>query len=271
MTRCWLAAWLCVLACWTGAVQARDVINIGTQLEPPILDPSAAASTAIAEVVYGNVFETLVRLAPDASIVPGLASAWRIAPDGLAYTFTLRPGVRFHDGTPFDAQTVKFTLDRARAADSTNPQKSLLGAVRAVEIVDPLTVRVVLAHRAGGLLQSLAMPAFAMLAPASAATNASAPVGTGPFRFAQWRRGDRVVLERYDGYWGPHARLAQVVFKFIGDPSAAYAALMAGDVDVFPNFPAPENIAQFKADPRDRKSTRLNSSHIPLSRMPSSA
>ena len=133
MTRCWLAAWLCVLACWTGAVQARDVINIGTQLEPPILDPSAAASTAIAEVVYGNVFETLVRLAPDASIVPGLASAWRIAPDGLAYTFTLRPGVRFHDGTPFDAQTVKFTLDRARAADSTNPQKSLLGAVRSVE------------------------------------------------------------------------------------------------------------------------------------------
>ncbi len=265
MTRCWLAAWLCVLACWTGAVQARDVINIGTQLEPPILDPSAAASTAIAEVVYGNVFETLVRLAPDASIVPGLASAWRIAPDGLAYTFTLRPGVRFHDGTPFDAQTVKFTLDRARAADSTNPQKSLLGAVRAVEVIDPLTLRVVLAHRAGGLLQSLAMPAFAMLAPASAATNASAPVGTGPFRFAQWRRGDRVVLERYDGYWGPCARLEQVVFKFIGDPSAAYAALMAGDVDVFPNFPAPENIAQFKADPRFAVQTSLTEGEVILS------
>ena len=112
--------------------------------------------------------------------------------------------------------------------------------MRAVEVIDPLTVRVVLAHRAGGLLQSLAMPAFAMLAPASAATNASAPVGTGPFRFAQWRRGDRVVLERYDGYWGPRARLAQVVFKFIGDPS-------------------------------DRKSTRLNSSHEWISRMPSSA
>ena len=265
MTRCWLAAWLCVLACWTGAAQARDVINIGTQLEPPILDPSAAASTAIAEVVYGNVFETLVRLAPDASIVPGLASAWRIAPDGLAYTFTLRPGVRFHDGTPFDAQTVKFTLDRARAADSTNPQKSLLGAVRAVEVIDPLTLRVVLVHRAGGLLQSLAMPAFAMLAPASAATNASAPVGTGPFRFAQWRRGDRVVLERYDGYWGPRARLEQVVFKFIGDPSAAYAALMAGDVDVFPNFPAPENIAQFKADPRFAVQTSLTEGEVILS------
>ena len=141
--RCMLGRWLRVLVCALGLcglggfavapVQARDVINIGTQLEPPILDPSAAASTAIAEVVYGNVFETLVRLAPDASIVPGLASAWRIAPDGLTCTFTLRPSVRFHDGTPFDAQTVKFTLDRARAADSTNPQKSLLGAVRAVE------------------------------------------------------------------------------------------------------------------------------------------
>lgn len=267
--------WLRVLVCLIGLsgfaglvaapAQARDAINIGIQLEPPILDPSAAASTAIAEVVYGNVFETLVRLGADASVQPGLASAWHIDADGLAYTFTLRPGVRFHDGTPFDAQTVKFTLDRARAAESTNPQKSLLGAVKRVEVVDPLTVRVWLSRRAGGLLQSLAMPAFAMLAPASAATNATTPIGTGPFRFAQWRRGDRVVLERYDGYWGTHARLAQVVFKFIGDPSAAYAALMAGDVDVFPNFPAPENIAQFKADPRFAVLTSLSEGEVILS------
>ena len=225
-------------------------ITIGMQLEPPLLDPTASPAAAISEALYGNVFEGLVQFAADGSVLPQLAESWDVSPDGLSYTFRLRDGVRFHDGTAFDAGIAKFSLDRAIAPDSVNPQKSRLEAVREIEAIDAHTLRIVLRHRAGGLLQSLAWGAFVMVAPQSAATNAAEPVGTGPFRVEEWRRGDSLRLVRAQAYWGRPARLARVTFKFIADPNAAYAALMAGDVDAFDNYPAPESVAQFAADPR---------------------
>jgi peptide/nickel transport system substrate-binding protein len=91
-----------------------------------------------------------------------------------------------------------------------------------------------------------------IVAPESAETLATAPVGTGPFRFARWVQGDRVELERNADYWGEAPALERATFKFISDPTAAFAAMMAGDVDAFPVFPAPENLGQFEADPRFR-------------------
>src|SRR5258706_11503483 len=169
---------------------------------------------------------------------------------GLTYTFHLRHGVHFHDGSVFDAAIVKFSLDRAREPGSVNPQKSRLAKIRAVDIVDPNTVRILLDQRSGGLLQSLAWGAFVMVSPRSAAANAVQPIGTGPFRFSEWRRGDSVTLVRNAEYWGTRGRLGEGTFKFIADPTAAYAALMAGDVDAFANYPAPESFPQFAADPR---------------------
>jgi ABC-type dipeptide/oligopeptide/nickel transport system permease component len=131
-----------------------------------------------------------------------------------------------------------------------NPQKSRLAKIRAVDVVDPYTVRILLNQRSGGLLQSLAWGAFVMVSPQSAAANAVQPIGTGPFRFSEWRRGDSVTLVRNADYWGGPAGLAEATFKFISDPTAAYAALMAGDVDAFSNYPAPESFPQFAADPR---------------------
>jgi ABC-type transport system substrate-binding protein/ABC-type dipeptide/oligopeptide/nickel transport system permease component len=233
-----------------GSAAGNGAVTIGMQLEPPILDPTASPAAAISEALYGNVFEGLVQFAADGSVLPQLAESWDVSPDGLTYTFHLRAGVRFHDGTPFDAGIAKFSLDRALAADSVNPQKSRLAAVRAVDVIDAHTLRLELSRRSGGLLQSLAWGSFVMVAPNSAPNNAVLPVGTGPFRVAQWRRGDSLRVERFAGYWGPPARLQSVTFKFIADPSAAYAALMAGDVDAFDNYPAPESVAQFSADPR---------------------
>ena len=158
--------------------------------------------------------------------------------------------MRFHDGTAFDAAIAKFSLDRARAPDSLNAQKSHLAAVASIEAVDPHTLRVNLRRRSGGLLQHLAGAAFVMVAPASAAGNAQHPIGTGPFRFEDWRRGDSLDLARNPLYRGRPAPLARATFKFIADPTAAYAALMAGDIDAYPNYPAPESFAQFEADPR---------------------
>ncbi len=229
---------------------AGVTLHIGVQLEPPILDPTAGAAAPIAEVSYGSIYEGLVDLGADGVPRPALARAWTISDDGLVYVFSLLPDVRFHDGTPFDARSVRFALDRARDAASVNPLKSALAAIVRVEVVDALTVRVVLSRRAGSLLQTLGMASLAMVSPASADDDRTHPVGTGPFRFVAWNRGDSVMLARFDGYHGAPARPQTVVYKFIADPSAAYAALMAGDVDLFPNFPAPENLAQFKADPR---------------------
>ncbi len=158
--------------------------------------------------------------------------------------------MRFHDGTPFDAAAAKFSLDRALAPDSVNPQKSRLQAIQAIDVLDGRTLRISLNRRSGGLLQSLAWGSFIMVSPASAAGNAGHPVGTGPFRFSEWRRGDSLTLTRNTDYWGSAGRLDQATFKFIADPSAAYAALMAGDIDAFDNYPAPESFGQFAADPR---------------------
>jgi ABC-type dipeptide/oligopeptide/nickel transport system permease component/ABC-type transport system substrate-binding protein len=225
---------------------------IGMQLEPPILDPTRSPAASITEIEYGNVFEGLVSFAPDGSAQPALAESWEVSGDGLRYVFHLRAGVRFHDGTRFDASTAKYSLERALAPGSLNPQKPRLAAVGAIEAADALTLRLVLKRRSGGLLQSLAWGAFAMVAPASAAGNALHPVGTGPFEFSAWRRGDSISFVRNEHYWGRPAPLSRVTFKFIGDPTAAYAALMAGDIDAFSNYPAPESIAQFRADRRFR-------------------
>jgi ABC-type dipeptide/oligopeptide/nickel transport system permease component/ABC-type transport system substrate-binding protein len=238
-----------LLLCAMGS-HAAERITIGMQLEPPILDPTASPAAAISEILYGNVFEGLVLFAADGSVLPKLASCWDISDDGLTYTFHLERGVRFHDGSTFDAAVVKYSLDRARAPESVNPQKSRLAKIRAVDVVDPYTVRVLLNQRSGGLLQSLAWGAFVMVSPQSAAANAVQPIGTGPFRFSEWRRGDSLTLVRNKDYWGRPAESAEAAFKFISDPTAAYAALMAGDVDAFSNYPAPESFPQFEADPR---------------------
>jgi ABC-type dipeptide/oligopeptide/nickel transport system permease component/ABC-type transport system substrate-binding protein len=201
-------------------------------------------------MLYGNVYEGLVQFAADGSVLPKLALSWEVANDGLSYLFRLKPGVHFHDGSAFDAAAAKFSLERAMAPGSVNPQRSRLRAIAQIDAVDPLTLRLILSRRSGGLLQSLAFGSLVMVSPQAAAGNAVQPVGTGPFRFLRWRRGDSVTLERNPNYQGVPAGLEQVTFKFIADPTAAFAALMAGDVDAFANYPAPESFAQFAADPR---------------------
>jgi peptide/nickel transport system substrate-binding protein len=234
----------------TAAEAARTDIVVGMQLEPPNLDPTAGAAEAIDEVVYANVFEGLTRIQSDGSVAPALARSWEVTPDGLVYTFHLASGVRFHDGTTFDATDVKFSLDRARAASSVNAQKALFMPIAKVDVVDPATVKVTLDHPVGNFLFNMGWGDAVMVAPESAATNATRPVGTGPFRFSAWVKGDHVDLARNHDYWGTPARLDKVTFKFVSDPSAAYAAMQAGDLDAYPVFPALETLAAFKRDPR---------------------
>ncbi len=243
-----LAALAIALPLMVHAASRTDVV-LGVALEPPHLDPTAGAAAAIDEVVYANVFEGLTRIAADGSVHPALAQSWDISADGLTYVFQLEKGVAFHDSTAFDSGDVVFSLDRARAEDSTNAQKALFEPIESVSASGTHEVRVRLKRPTGGFLFNLGWGDAVMVAPESADTNKSDPVGTGPFRFERWARGDRIEIVRNPEYWGSPVALERATFRFIADPSAAYAALVAGDVDAFPNFPAPERLIEFERNP----------------------
>ncbi len=232
--------------------QARTDVKIGLVLEPPSLDPTAEAAAAVDEVVYANVFEGLTRFAPDGSVVPALAKSWEISEDGLTYTFHLVEGAKFHDGSDFNADDVKFSLDRINAEGSLNAQKALYADIASVEVVDPATVKVTLSKPNGDLIYNLAWGDAVIVAPETADGNKTNPVGTGPFVFQNRIEGDSIILGKNPTYWGTPIKLEGATFKFIADPTAAFGAMQAGDLDAFPNFPAAETIAQFQNDPRFR-------------------
>ncbi|MGB5837213.1 MAG: ABC transporter substrate-binding protein, partial [Albidovulum sp.] len=239
------------LALMTGAAfGAQDTLTLGMVLEPPNLDPTGGAAAAIDEVVYANIFEGLTRFGPDGSVRPALAKSWEVSEDGTIYTFHLQGGVTFHDGTSMDSGDVKFSLDRARAEDSTNAQKALFAGIADVDVIDPLTVKVTLSAPNGNFAFNMAWGDAVIVAPESIATDATNPIGTGPFKFASWTQGDRIEITRNDAYWGEAPALSKATFRIIADPTAAFAAMMAGDIDAFPNFPAPETLPQLAADPR---------------------
>lgn len=251
MKHTFTAAAALALAISSGAAfAAKTDITIGLQLEPPHLDPTGAAAGAIDQVTYSNIFEGLTRFASDGSIIAGLAKSWDISDDGLNYTFTLNSGVKFHDGTDMDAEDVKFSLDRANAEDSTNAQKALFADIASVDVMDPMTVKVTLSKQNGSFLFNMAWGDAVIVASESIADIKTNPVGTGPFMLSNWVQGDRIELAKNPNYWGQAISLEKATFKFISDPTAAFAAVMAEDVNAFMAFPAPENLPQFDADPR---------------------
>ena len=232
------------------AFAANTSLTMGMVLEPPHLDPTAGAPAAIDEIVYANVFEGLTRINSSGEVKPALAESWEISEDGKTYTFKLRTGVKYHDGSDFDAEDVKFSLDRARAEGSINAQKALFATIDNVETVDPTTVKVTLSAPTGNFLFNMGWGDAVIVAPESADGNKANPVGTGPFKFDKWAKGSSLDLVRNDTYWGEKVALEKATFKFIADPAAALSAMLAGDVDAFANFPAPESIPQLQADPR---------------------
>lgn len=244
-----LAATLALVMSST-AWAARTDLVLGIPLEPPHLDPTSSAAAAIDEVLYANVFEGLTRIGPRGEVLPALAESWTVSEDGKTYTFTLRGGVKYHDGTDFAADDVTFSLDRARAENSTNAQKALFSAIDTVEAVDPVTVKVTLKQPQGSFLYNMGWGDAVIVAPESAATNVERPVGTGPFRFENWAKASSITLVKADGYWGEPVSLDRIEFRIIPDAAAAVPALLSGDVQALPNFQLGDALAQVQADPR---------------------
>lgn len=245
-----VAASMFWLAAGTAAFAARTDLVMGVVLEPPHLDPTAGAAAAIDEVVYANVFEGLTRIGPNGEVLPALAESWTISDDGKVYTFKLHSGVKFHDGTDFEATDVVFSLDRARAENSTNAQKSLFALIESVEAVDPTTVKVTLKQPQGAFLYNMGWGDAVIVAPETAESNKEKPVGTGPFKFDSWAKGSSITIVKNPDYWGKAVALDKVEFRIVPDAAAAVPALLSGDVQAFANMPAGDALAQIQADPR---------------------
>ncbi|UCF82380.1 MAG: ABC transporter substrate-binding protein [Desulfobacteraceae bacterium] len=217
--------------------------------EPPGLDPTGNTAAAIDRVVFANIFEGLIKVNSKGEFVPGLATRWEVSADGKIYTFHLRKGVKFHNGEPFNAEVAKWNIERAKGEGTTNPHPEYFRGIIKIDTRDDyslvLTVKEVdalfIAHMAEGDAVMLPMKGYE--------NTKSNPIGTGPFKFVKWVRGDRVEMVRFEGYWNPELPyLDKVTFKFIGDASAQIAALKAGDIDVIGYIAAPESAVEMSKD-----------------------
>ena len=229
----------------------KDTLVLAMTLEPPGLDPTAGAAAAIGEVVHYNLFETLTKIGADSTISPLLAQRWTVTPDNKTWAFHLRPGLKFHNGEPCNAAAVKFSFERAAAADSPNKDKAVFSNIVNLSATDDLTLVITLKNTNPDFLFQIGQATAVIVEPKSAATNNTQPVGTGPFKLESWAKGSAIVLARWDGYRDAKAvALRRVTLRFISDAAAQVAALLAGDVDLFPRVAAARSLAQFRADKR---------------------
>ena len=229
-----------------GTDTANDTFTFAQGADPRGLDPARVDDLESGKVIQ-NIYEGLTRYAPDSTkIEPSLAESWEVSPDGLSYTFHLRKGVKFHDGTDFNADAVKFNIDRQLPpkVDDNMPYASFtFGTVKDVAVVDPNTVKINLTQKNTAFLANLAMGMAApMVSPKALQENNNDvnehPVGTGPYKFVKWNKGESVVLVRNDDYWGEKAKTKNIVFRIISDNSARVLALNNGEVDMIDGIDA---------------------------------
>src|SRR3989440_11960069 len=251
-----LAAWLAVVTLLVGAgaprpaaAQPAGTLVVGLVAEPVNLDP-AQVTDLNSNRVGRRIVETLVTFPEEKTeVVPGLAESWTISKDGLQYTFKLRKGITFHDGTPLNAASVKFSIDRQ--FNPEHPAYKLgkypfanyfFGNVKAVEPLSEDRVAFLLKEPRASFLAILTAAAASIVSPTAVMKAGpdypSRPVGTGPFRFVSWDRGQRVVLERNASYWKHPVKLERVVYRPIVEDQARLTELLTGQLDLIVGVPA---------------------------------
>jgi len=252
-----LAATALALVSPAAAQTPPNVLIVGQIAEPQSLDPQV--STAVNDFrILVNIYDGLVRYADGTlEVEPALATDWTISDDGLTYTFNLREGVNFHDGTPFNAEAVKFNFDRMLDEDHPYydtgpfPLSFNFSAVDSVNVIDEHTVEFVLTEPFAPFLSNLAYPTGLIVSPQGVMDNVDDygrnPSGTGPYRFVEWQSNTRVVVEANPDYWDGAPALEAVVFRPITDANTRVAEMLSGGIDVMVEVP-PDNVSQFEED-----------------------
>ena len=257
-----------VSASWAAAETPQKggslIVCVGD--EPPGLDPTASASAAIDRVVYSNIFEGLLKVDRSGKLVPGLATRYEASPDGKVFTFHLRQGAKFHNGEPFNAQVAKWNLERGAAEGTKNAHPEFFRIIEKIETPDDFTLKLTLKEVNSLFLFQMAEGDSVMLPMKGYENTAAEPIGTGPFKFVRWARGDRVEMVRNEAYWNPALPyLDKVTFRFIKDPSAQVAALKAGDVDILGWVLAPEIALGISRDKRFKVLAGSSTSEVIMS------
>ena len=241
----------------THAQTPPGVLIVGQIAEPKALDP--AAVTAVNDFrILMNVYDGLVRYKSGTlEVEPALAESWTISDDGTVYTFTLRDGVKFHDGSDLTAEVVKFNFDRMLNEDhpfhntGPFPLSFFFSSIVSTEAVDPKTVKFTLNGPYAPFLSNLAYPTGLIVSQAAVEANGAEfgrnPSGTGPFKFVEWRSNEAVVVDKNPDYWDGAATLDAVVFRPITDANTRTAEMLAGGIDLMVEVP-PVALSQFQSD-----------------------
>ncbi|MGN7471508.1 ABC transporter substrate-binding protein [Brevibacillus sp. SAFN-007a] len=226
----------------TAPATGKKVINIGLKADPPSMDPSISTSLYDRQV-YASLYDKLFDIDAEGKIIPMLAESYEVTPDGKTYTLKLKQGVKFHDGTEFDAEAVKFNFDRNISGEKSR-RKGELKFVDAVTVVDKNTVQVQLKEPFAPFLSVLTDRAGIMVSPKAVKEHGDQylnhPVGTGPFVFVEQVKGDHVTLKKNENYWNGEVKVDEVTYKVFTNGTAKVQNLRSGALDIIDDTPVKE-------------------------------
>ncbi|MFI0423961.1 ABC transporter substrate-binding protein [Spongiactinospora sp. 9N601] len=230
----------------SAAPGSAATIEVGSLYEPQNLDNIAGGGQGVTEAFNGNVYEGLFRLTDAGKVENLLAESYKVADDGLTYTFKLRQGVRFHSGKALTAADVKNSIERVLAEDSQSARKSNLKVIKSVTAPDDATAVVELSSRSISLVYNLS---YVWIVNAAAKDLTTAADGTGPYRLGAWKRGSTLSLAPFPGYWGPRPANGGVVFHYFTEATALNNALLTGAVDIVTSQQSPDALSRFTGNP----------------------
>lgn len=227
-------------------------LKIGIGIDADTLNPQEQTTTLI-QNICDLIYDTLFYQTPEGKLEPRLATGYEVSKDGLTYTLHLRKGVKFSDGTPFDAKALKLNLDRALDPKLRVPLRFAISMIKEVKIVDDYTIEIELKDPFVPFGPTLSLSIVSPISPAAIEKYGEDvrqnPVGAGPYVLKEWVKGDRIVLVRNENYYGPKPTVARMVFQIVPEASTREAMLRAGQIDIAYK-PLPSNVAALQADPK---------------------
>jgi peptide/nickel transport system substrate-binding protein len=236
-----LAALLAGAAVSCAAPEARNTLIFSASADATTLDPHNTTDSQSDQVIW-MIYNALIRYDANMKIVPDLAVSWKVAEDERTWTFGLRKGVRFHDGSPFDAHAVKRNFERVLDPEQGHNRRDLFAPIERVDVLGDFTVNVVTRYPFGAFEPMMAHVSAAIRNPAKDNS------GTGPYKLRSWRKDLELVLERNEDYWGEKAKIETVVYRPIPEAASRVIALESGDVDVITQIP-PADLERLDGDP----------------------
>jgi len=230
-----------------GAGGDKTTLTVGLVAEPASLDFTKVDGAAIPQALLTNVYETLVRQDQDGKVVPSLAKSWKVSDDHKTYTFDLVDNATFTNGEKFTADDAVFSINNVKSTWTISLKKAM-DVVTDVKALSPTQLQVTLGKPSNDWLFRMTTRIGAMMSTKGVDALATRPIGTGPFQFDTWNRGDSIILKANPKYWGPKPAFSTVTLKYFKDPTALNNALLTGTINVVGTVQAPESLKQFQGN-----------------------